>query len=74
MHMQIRLQFMHQLVHEKVVCLVKDGTKNLADTLTKNVTAAVLHALVCGGGLVLLVPAGVCCALGRLGEREREKG
>ena len=54
--------------------MVKDGTKNLADTLTKNVTAAVLHALVCGGGLVLLVPAGVCCALGRLGEREREKG
>ena len=44
-HMQIRLQFIHQLVHEKVVCLVKvDGTKNLADTLTKYVTAAVLHA------------------------------
>ena len=72
-HIQLRRQFMHQLVREKVVYLMKmDGTKNLADILTKYVTAAVLHALVSGGGLVLEVSAGVCCVLGGLEERTRE--
>jgi hypothetical protein len=72
-HIQLRRQFMHQLVREKVVYLMKmDGTKNLADILTKYVTAAVLHALVSGSGLVLEVSAGVCCVLGGLEERTRE--
>jgi hypothetical protein len=72
-HIALRLQFMHQLVKQKLLYLIKvKGEDNLADILTKFVVASVLESLVFLGGLVFGLVLGVLCVSRGVGERARE--